>query len=153
MKNLKDYTVDELVKISKEKGQTFEKTIEELKNIEAYEHYSKLTKFYVVHGFNNEGKKIQEYCYLTEEFADKSQKFKNFVHKYDSAVKTADLSKGPSFKLLMMKKKLEKLEKKEQIKKYTIAETNRIVVQSQKKLKEIESKLKTNADTVQTMTK
>ena len=75
------------------------------------------------------------------------------MHKYDSAVKAANLSKGPSFKLHMMKKKLEKLEKKEQIKKYTITETNKIVVQSQKKLKEIESKLKTNADTVQTMTK
>ena len=110
---IKRYTGREIDAIH-EKESKGGKTLQEIKE---YEHYLKLTKFYVVHGFNSEGEKIQEYCYLAEEFSKTSKKFKNFVRKYDSAVKAADLSKGPSFKLHVMKNKLEKLAKKEQIKK------------------------------------
>lgn len=86
------------------------------------------TQFYSVLSINKYGFKFHEFLYKVKDLEKASKEFKQVLMDYENVVlaKSGDFLGLPTYKVLSMKRKLAKWEKKEGIKRYSLLEVYQI---------------------------
>lgn len=133
------FSIEDILSLSIANGETFTETMNKMNYLEKSVELEKFYSFYGVLGFDEQGKKLfPAYCYREAMLDCTSKKFRDFLSKYQKAVQEADFSKGPTFKMNMMRKKLEKLEKREKIAKFTPENARKEMAKGKTKIQEID---------------